>query len=443
MAIKLSEHFNYTKLLKFTFPTIVMTILTTVYGVVDGTFVSNFAGKDSLAAVNIVWPMITMFGSVGTMIGSGGSALISKTLGKSKKELAVKYFSMLIYFEIIVGIILSIIGLFIVRPLATLMGAEGNILELGVSYGRILCISLTTFILQNSFQGFMVAAERPKLGLLTSVIAGVINMILDFLLIYIFKLGIKGAAIATGISQCFGGLLPLTFFIFKNSTNYRLVITGLQIKPILKACSNGLSGMALVMSVSLVNMLYNFQILRLIGYEGVISYGILQYIIFFTCGFFAGYSNGNIPIISFHYGAQNVDEIQNLFKRGIVIIGIASIIFFGLTEALAPLIAIIFVGYDKELYKLTVHAIRLYYTFILVGGYNSFSTAFFTGLNNGKIAAIIALSRTIIFDGGSIILLPLIFGKKLIWVTVTIAESISLLIAIALLFLKRKKYNYF
>ncbi|ORX79336.1 mate-domain-containing protein [Anaeromyces robustus] len=443
MAIKLSEHFNYTKLLKFTIPTIVMMILTTVYGVVDGTFVSNFAGKDSLAAVNIIWPMITMFGSVGIMIGSGGSALISKKLGESKKQLAVKYFSMLIYFEVIVGIILSIIGIFIVKPLAILMGAENNILELGVSYGRILCISLTAFILQNSFQSFLIAAERPKLGLLCSVIAGVINMILDFLLIYVFKLGIKGAAIATGISQCFGGILPLIFFMSKNSTNYRLVITGLQIKPILKACSNGLSGMALAMSVSLVNMLYNFQLLRLIGPGGVISYGIVQYIIFFTYGFLSGYSNGNIPIVSFHYGAQNDDEIKNLFKRGIVIICIASIIFFGLTEALAPIVATIFVGYDEELYKMTVHAIRIYYTFILVGGYNSFTSAFFTGLNNGKIAAIIAVSRTIIFDGGSILVLPLIFGKKCIWITVTFAESISLLIAIALLLLKRKKYHYF
>ncbi|KAG4085412.1 mate-domain-containing protein [Neocallimastix lanati (nom. inval.)] len=443
MAIKLSEHFNYSKLLKFTIPTIIMMICTSLYGVVDGTFVSNFAGSDSLAAVNIVWPVITLFGAVGTMVGSGGSALISKTLGEGKKELAVKYFSMLIYFEILVGIILSVIGVFIVKPIAMLLGAEGAILEKGENYGRILCATLPAFILQNSFQSFMVAAERPKIGLFTSMTGGVVNMFLDFLLIYVFKMGIVGAAIATGVGQCVGGLLPLMFFLFKNSTNYRLVITGFEIKPIAKACSNGLSGMVMIMSISIVNMIYNFQLLRLLGSGGVISYGIIQYIMFFTVGFLSGYSHGSIPIVSYHYGAENVNEIKNLFHRGLVIIFISSIIFFGSTECLAPVYSKIFVGYDDELYKLSVHAIRVYYFFILVGGYNSFISAFFTGLNNGKIAAIISLSRTLLFEGGSILLLPLIFGINGIWIAVTVAEVISVFVAFILLILNRKKYGYF
>ncbi|OUM56915.1 hypothetical protein PIROE2DRAFT_18267 [Piromyces sp. E2] len=402
-AIKISDHFNYTKLLKFTIPTIVMLILSSIYGVVDGTFISNCAGSDSFAAVNIVWPIVNVFGAVGIMIGSGGSALVSKTMGENKKEKAVKYFSMLIYFEIIIGVILSVIGSSLLRPLAKLMGAEGNVLEYGISYGRIIYITFTAYILQNSFQSFMVAAEKPKLGLLISVTAGIVNMLFDFILIYLCKMGVKGAAIATALSQCVGGLLPLTFFMCKNSTNYRLIKTGLEFKPILKACSNGLSGMVMVMSLSIINMLYNFQLLRWIGPKGVTVYGIIQYILCIFGGFLMGYSQGSVPIISYHYGAQNVDEIQNLLKRGLVIIFTASLIFFGITEALAPVVAKIFV----------------------LSGYNSFSSSFFTGLNNGKVAAIISISRMLIFESGSIFILPLMFGLNGIWMAVTVAETIS------------------
>jgi len=303
MGIKLSEHFNFSKLLKFTFPTIIMMIFTSLYGVVDGIFISNFAGSEPFAAINIVWPIIMLFSTVGFMVGTGGSALVSKTLGEEKKEKAKQYFSMLIYFEIIVGIIFSVIGIFTLRPISILMGAEGNILDEGVAYGKILLIPLTAFILQNSFQSFMVAAERPKLGLLITVIAGLANIFFDFLLVYVFDLGITGAAIATAISQFAGGLIPLIFFMFKNSTNYRLVKTGLEIKPIAKACLNGLSEMMMNISLSLVNMLYNYQLLKIEGPNGVIAYGIIMYVSFIFVGTFLGYSNGSAPIVSFHFGA--------------------------------------------------------------------------------------------------------------------------------------------
>jgi len=304
MGIKLSEHFNYSKLLKFTFPTIIMMIFTSLYGIVDGIFISNFAGSEPFAAINIVWPVIMLFSTVGFMVGTGGSALVSKTLGEEKKEKARQYFSMLIYFEIIVGILFSVIGIFTIRPLSILMGAEGNILDEGVAYGKILLIPLTAFILQNSFQSFMVAAERPKLGLLITVIAGLTNIFFDFLLIYVFDLGITGAAIATAISQCVGGLIPLIFFMFKNSTNYHLVMTGFEIKPIAKACLNGLSEMMMNISLSLVNMLYNYQLLKIEGPNGVIAYGIIMYVSFIFVGTFLGYSNGSAPIVSFHFGAK-------------------------------------------------------------------------------------------------------------------------------------------
>jgi len=443
MAIKLSEHFNYSKLLKFTFPTIIMMIFTSLYGIVDGIFISNFAGSDPFAAVNIVWPVIMIFSTVGFMVGTGGSALVSKTLGEEKKEKARRYFSMLIYLDIVVGIIFSIIGIFTVRPIAILMGAEGQILEDGVLYGKILFIPLTFFILQNSFQSFMVAAEKPVLGLIITVIAGFANMLFDFLLIYVFDMGIIGAAIATGISQCIGGLIPLIFFMCKNSTNYRLVKTGFEIKPIGKACLNGLSEMMMSISLSLVNMLYNFQLLRIEGPNGVIAYGIIMYVSFIFVGTFLGYSNGSAPIVSFHFGAKNTDELKNLFKRSLVIIFIGSFILTGIGEAAAPLLAKVFVGYDDKLYNMTLNAIRIYFISFIIMGYNIYSSAFFTGLNNGIVSAIISISRTLVFEIAMIFILPIFFDLNGVWMAVSAAECLSLIVAIILLILNRKKYNYF
>jgi len=315
MGIRLSEHFGYSKLLRFTFPTIVMMIFTSLYGIVDGIFISNFAGSDAFAAVNIVWPLIMVFSSVGYMVGTGGSALVSKTLGEEKKEKAKRYFSMFIYFEIILGIVLSVIGMFIIRPLSVLMGADGDILEYGVTYGKILLVPLTAYVLQKSFQSFMVAAERPKLGLIITVVAGFTNMFFDFLFIYVFKMGIVGAAIATGISQCVGGIVPLVYFMCDNSTHFRLVKTKLEMKPIGKACLNGISEMMMNMSLSIVNMLYNYQLLRIAGSGGVVAYGIIQYVSYtFEC-FFTGYSNGSAPIISFHYGAKKYRRIAKFIQK--------------------------------------------------------------------------------------------------------------------------------
>ncbi|ORX83663.1 mate-domain-containing protein [Anaeromyces robustus] len=443
MAIKLSDHFTYSKLLKFTFPTIIMFIFTSLYGIVDGIFISNFAGSEPFAAVNIVWPIVMIFSTIGLMVGSGGSALVSKTLGEQREDTARRYFSMLIYLEIIVGILLSIVGVFVIRPISVLMGAEGKILEDGVTYGRLLFIPLTALILQNSFQGLMIAAERPKLGLIITLIAGIGNIVFDFLFIYVLKLGIIGAAVATGISQCIGGLIPLFYFMFKNSTHYRLVKTGFELKPILKACTNGLSEMMMSISLSLVNMLYNYQLLRIKGPDGVIVYGIIMYVSFIFVGTFLGYSNGQAPIVSYHFGAKNTDELKNLFKRGLIIIFIGSLVLTGIAEALATILAKCFVSYDQELYNLTVRAIRIYFISIVIMGYNIFASAFFTGLNDGIMSAIIAISRTLVFEISMIFILPIFFDLDGVWMAVSFAEALSLIVAVILLILNRKKYQYY
>ncbi|ORX56502.1 mate-domain-containing protein [Piromyces finnis] len=443
MAIKLSEHFNYTKLLRFTFPTIVMMIFTSLYGIVDGIFISNFAGSDPFAAVNIAWPIVMIFSTIGFMVGTGGSALVSKTLGEDKKEKAKRYFSMLIYFEIIAGIIFAVIGILVVKPISQLMGAKDIILDYAVIYGRILFYALPAFILQNSFQSFMITAERPKLGLIITLIAGVTNMILDFVLIYLCKFGVEGAAYASAIGQYVGGLIPLIFFIRKNSTHLRLVKTKIEIKPVAKACLNGLSEMMMNISLSLVNMLYNYQLLRITGKDGVISYGIIMYVSFIFVGTFLGYSNGSAPIVSFHFGAKNTDELKNLFKRSLIIIFLGSLILTGIAEVSSPLLARIFVGYDKELYKMTLKALRIYSISFIIMGYNIYASAFFTGLNNGIVSAIISVFRTIISEIAMIFILPIFFDLDGVWMAVSFAELISLIVSIILLILNRKKYQYY
>ena len=360
MAIQLSEHFNYKKLIKFTIPTIVMMIFTSIYGVVDGIFVSNCVGSDAFAAVNLIMPVLMIMGSIGFMIGTGGSAIVSKTIGEGDKEKANRYFSMLIYFLIIAGTLLTIIGEIFIEPIAKALGAEGDILTNCVIYGRVLTLALIPFLLQNSFQSFLVVAEKPQMGLIISIMAGITNMVLDFVFMYIFKMEVFGAALATAISQLIGGIIPLIYFISKNNSPLKLVKTNFEINAIVKTCTNGSSEMLTNLSMSLVNMLYNMQLMKLIGADGVVAYGIIMYISFVFSSTYIGYSIGVAPIIGYHYGADNKDELKNLFKKSLIIIGTVALVMTLLAEILSGVLASIFVSYNKELLEMTSLAIRLF-----------------------------------------------------------------------------------
>lgn len=442
MKIQLSEHFTYRKLIKFTVPTIIMMIFTSIYGIVDGIFVSNCVGSDAFAAVNLIMPALMILGTIGFMIGTGGSALVSKILGENEIEKANKIFSMLIYLLIIIGGILTIIGIPLVKPIAKLIGANGNMLGLCTTYGMTLLIFLIPFVLQNSFQSFLIVAERPTFGLIISVITGVINMMLDFIFIYVFKMGVFGAALATGISQLIGGMVPLIYFIKPNKSPLRLTKTRFEKKAILQACANGSSEMLTNLSMSLVNMLFNMQLMKYAGADGVIAYGIIMYVGFIFTGTYLGYSIGTAPIISYHYGAKNTEELKNLLKKSIVLIAIASITMTGMAEILSKLLASIFVSYDLELLEITTRAIRLFSISYIISGFNIYSSSFFTALNNGVISAVISFLRTLVFQIAMIYILPTILGIDGIWLAVTFAEILSLIISIIFLISNRKKYKY-
>ncbi len=442
MKIELSEHFTYEKLIKFTIPTIVMMIFTSIYGVVDGIFISNLVGSNSFAAVNLIMPALMIFGSIGFMIGVGGSALVSKTIGEGDLKKANRYFSMLIYLLIILGLILTILAVVMVKPISKLLGAEGEILQECITYGTVLIAFLIPFVLQNCFQSFLIVAEKPTFGLVISIITGISNMILDWLFMYVLKLGIFGAALATGISQTIGGIVPLIYFIRPNKSKLKLVKTKIELKAVLQSCVNGSSEMLTNLSLSLVNMLYNMQLMKYIGADGVVAYGIIMYVGFIFIGTYVGYAIGTAPIIGYHYGAGNTDELKNLLKKSIKLIGITSLIMTIISEITSKILAAIFVSYNVELLNMTANAIRIFSISYLISGFNIFSSSFFTALNNGIVSAAISFLRTLLFQVAMILILPAIWGVNGIWIAVTVAELLALIVSIIFLYINRKKYQY-
>ena len=442
MKIQLSEHFTYKKLIKFTIPTIIMMIFTSIYGVVDGIFVSNCVGSDAFAAVNLIMPAIMILGTLGFMIGTGGSALVSKTIGEGDKEKANRYFSMLIYLLIIIGLILTVIGVNLITPMAKLLGADENMLADCITYGRTLLLFLVPFVLQNSFQSFLIVAEKPTFGLIISIISGVSNMILDFLFMKILGIGVLGAALATGISQAIGVIIPIIYFASKKNDILYLTKTKFEIKPILQACANGSSEMLTNLSMSLVNMLFNAQLMKYAGSDGVVAFGIIMYVSFIFSGTYLGYSIGTAPIIGYHYGAGNTDELKSLLKKSLKLIAITSFVMTGLAEILSKLLASIFVSYDAGLLEITTNAIRIFALSYLISGFNMFASSFFTALNNGAVSAAISFLRTLVFQVIMIFALPIIFGLNGIWLAVTFAEILSLIVSSVFLIINRKKYNY-
>lgn len=442
MKIKLSDHFTYSKLLRFVFPSIIMMIFTSIYGVVDGLFVSNFAGKTAFASINLVMPFVMILGGIGFMIGTGGTALVSKVLGEGKKEKANKIFTMMIIFTLLLGTLLSVIGVVSMPWVADFLGATEEMMADCILYGRIVTGFTVAFMLQNVFQSFLIAAEKPKLGLLATVLAGITNMALDAIFIIVFKWGVAGAAIATGLSQCVGGIFPLIYFSRDNSSLLRLTNTKLEIKPILNACGNGSSELMSNISSSVVSMIYNFQLMKYVGEDGVSAYGVLMYVQFIFVAIYIGYAIGCAPITGYHFGAQNHGELKNMLRKSAFLSAISGVVLTILAIVLSSPLAKLFVGYDEELYELTRHAFSLFAYSFLLAGFNIFTSSFFTALNNGAVSAAISFMRTLIFQTSSVLILPIFLGVDGIWCAITVAEVFAFILSLIFLFAKREKYHY-
>ncbi|MBE5934101.1 MAG: MATE family efflux transporter [Lachnospiraceae bacterium] len=442
MEMKFSGHFSYGKLIRFTLPSVIMMIFTSIYGVVDGIFVSNFVGKTPFAAINLIWPVAMILGAVGFMIGTGGCALVSKIMGEGDKEKANEVFSMLIYVSMVIGIVLAILGFIFMRPIAILLGAEGDMVDDAAMYGRVLSVALPFFLLQNEFQSFLVAAEKPKLGLLITVAAGLTNIVLDPFLIIVLNKDLAGAAWATAISQMVGGFIPLMYFILSKKSILRLGKASFDSGALIKTCINGSSEMMTNISMSLVSMLYNFQLLKMAGENGVAAYGVIMYVNFIFVAAFIGYSVGSAPIVSFNYGAGNTDELKSLFKKSMTIILVAGILMTILGFWLASPLSHIFVGYDKDLLEMTKRGFYIYTLSFLISGFNIYGSAFFTALNDGLVSAIISFLRTLLFQVVAVMVLPIFFELDGIWYAVIMAEMLALMVTVGFLITKRRKYRY-
>ena len=444
MNIKLSDHFSYKTLLRFTLPSIAMMIFTSIYGVVDGFFVSNFVGKTPFAAVNFIMPFLMILGAFGFMFGTGGSALVAKTMGEGDGKKANEIFSLIVYVSLAVGIVIAVAGIIFLRPVAKLLGAEGELLENCVKYGRIILLALPAFMLQFEFQSFFVAAEKPKLGLAVTVAAGVTNMVLDALLVGLLPLGLVGAAMATALSQCVGGIVPVVYFLRKNNTSLlRLCKTHFDGRVLLKTCVNGSSELMSNISFSLVGMLYNIQLLNYAGENGVAAYGVLMYVNFIFISAFIGYSVGSAPVVGYNFGAGNKTELKSLLRKSIVIVGCFSVFMVVAAELLARPFGMLYVGYDAELLEMTVTGFVISSFSFLFSGMAIYGSSFFTALNDGLTSALISFLRTLVFQVAAVIIFPLIWGIDGIWVSIVAAELMATLTTALFLLLKRKKYGYF
>ncbi len=442
--IQLSDHFSYKKLLKFTIPSIAMMIFTSIYGVVDGFFVSNFAGDIPFKAVNLIMPFLMILGTVGFMFGTGGTAIVAKTFGEKDSKKANEYFSLFVYVTFILGLLFAILGIIFMPQVASLLGAKEAILENAIIYGRIILIALPFLVLQFLFQSFFVAAEKPKMGLYVTLAAGITNMVLDAVLVLLLPINYKliGAAIATATSQIIGGVIPLIYFIIKNKSILRIGKTKFYGKAIIKACINGSSEFMSNVSMNLVGMLYNLQLLKYLGYNGIAAYGVMMYVSMIFAATFIGYSIGSSPVISYHDGAKNYSELKNVLKRSLIITGISGIIMIILGVLLARPLAYIFVSYSPELMDITIKGFRIFAISFPFMGFAIYGSSFFTALNDGVTSAIISFLRTLVFQIGAVLLLPLLWKENGIWLSVVVAEIMAVVFTFIFMIVKRKKYHY-
>lgn len=440
--IQLSDHFTYGRLLRFTLPSIGMMIFTSIYGVVDGFFVSNFAGKTPFAAVNLIMPLLMIFATVGFMFGTGGSAIVARTFGQRKPQLANRYFSLFTYVSFALGVVLAILGIVFMRPIAKALGARGEMLRHAALYGRIILLALPFNILQFLFQSFFVTAEKPQLGLFVTLAAGITNMVLDAVLVTLLPQHLKlvGAAVATALSQTVGGAVPLIYFFRKNSSILRLGKTGFDGKAVLKACTNGSSEFMSNVSMNLVGMLYNLQLLKYAGEDGVAAYGVMMYVSLIFAATFIGYSIGTAPVFGFHDGADNRQEKRSLLNKSLMLTGLFGILMVLSGQALARPLALIFVGYDKALTQLTVGGFRIFVPSFPFMGFAIFGSGFFTALNDGVTSAIISFLRTLVFQVAAVMLLPLIWDINGVWLSIVVAEFMAVVFCSLFLVIKRKKY---
>ena len=444
MKIQLSDHFTYSRLIRFTLPSMAMMIFTSIYGVVDGFFVSNFAGKTAFAAVNLIMPFLMITATVGFMLGTGGTAIVARALGEGRKEYANRCFSLFVYTALVLGVVIAVLGFVFIRPISAMLGASGQLLDDCAVYGRINLLALPFYILQLLFQTFFPAAEKPQLGFVVTVASGLTNMVLDAVLVPLLPAPYKlmGAAAATALSQVVGGAIPLFYFLRPNKSLLRLGRTRFDGKTLRKACINGSSEFMSNVAMSVVSILYNWQLILYAGENGIAAYGVMMYVSFIFAAAFIGYSMGVGPIVSFHDGARNLSELHSLLRKSLILNGAGGAVMLLAAQLLATPLARVFVGYDAELMALTVSGFRIYALSFVFMGFGIFASGFFTALNDGLTSALISFMRTLVLEVAAVLILPLLFGITGVWASIVAAQALATVLAAIFLRIKQPRYGY-
>lgn len=447
MPVSISEHFTYRKIARATIFPIMLMVFISLYSVVDGIFIANCSNNNAFAAVNLIFPLIMIIGSIGFMLGTGGTALVSKYLGEGNKDKANKTFSLIIYTTFVFGVIFSIIGFFLVKPVVNLMASLSldsteEMKEYAVLYGRVMMLGQIAFMMQNVFHSFFMVAEKGKMAFLFTLIAGISNIIFDALFIAVLKMGILGAALGTIIGYVIGGIGPLIYFIFKKDLPIRLCRTNIDFKDLFQAIYNGMSEFISNIAMNLVSVIYNAQLLKAFGVNGISAYGIIMYLSFVFAAIFIGYSIGMAPAVGYNYGAKNNKELRNILRKSMRAMLVLGIAMFTLSVSTAYPFAYLFSRGEKELIDLTVHATLIYSLAYLAFGFSMFSSSFFTALNNGAVSTIISLTRTLVFQIGMILLFPLIFGPNALWWALVVGELLNVVLDSIFLLINKKKYGY-
>ena len=442
MKIKLSDHFTFSRLLRYALPSVIMMIFTSIYSVVDGLFIANLVGSNALSSINIVMPMVIIVGAFGFMLGTGGSAVVAVKLGQGKPKTANEYFSMIISVIAAIGITLSAVCIIFIKPICRVLGASDILIDGCVTYGTILLIGSAAFMLQTTFQTFFVVAEKPHLGLTLTVISGVANMVLDYVFVYLLRGGIAGAAWATVCGYLIGSVVPLIYFLLPNKSLLRLSRFKFAPRVLLNSSINGSSEMMTQVSMSVITLLYNLQMMRLLGEDGVASITVIMYVNFIFIAIFIGYSMGTAPIVGYNYGAGNREELKGVFRKSMIIISVCSVAMTASAIALSGFLSHIFIGANPELAQLTAHGFRLNAFSFLIAGFNIYGSSFFTALCNGKLSALISFLRSLILQAIMIIVLPMLLGLDGVWLSVVVAELLTVIVTVICFITNRKKYHY-
>ncbi len=443
MRIQLSDHFSYGKLIRFTLPSITMMIVTSIYSVVDGYFISNFVGKTAFASVNLIIPYLQILGGVGAMLGIGGSALTAKTLGEGDIPRARRYFTMMVYLMIAAGVLFGAIGAIFLRPMAYVFGATDDMIGDIMVYGNTCMVFIVAFVVQYGVQSFLIVAEQPKLGLYATLLAGFTNMLLDFLFTAVFKWGVFGAALATGLSQTVGAGMPLLWFLSRsNNSALHFTRTRIELGAILKASANGSSEMMSSVSASITGILYNLQLMKYAGEDGVAAYGVVMYAAFIFLGIFVGYSTGSAPVMGYHYGAQNHAEIKNVLKKSLTLLAASAVVLTALAMLFARTLSKLFIGYDANLLEMTTHAFTICSIPFLFMWFNIYTSSFFTALNDGAVSAAISFMRALVLPVICILALPAIWQLDGVWYSMVASELLGVFVSLWFMLRKRKKYHY-